>query len=129
VIALKVFDPALCCSTGVCGPEVDESLVQFAVDLKWLTGQGVGVRRFNLAQEPGEFALNPAVHEALMAQGVGCLPILLVNEVIVARGGYPDRSELARLTGLVRMNTSPVLPALPITAIASPGCAPGSDCC
>jgi hypothetical protein len=129
MIALKVFDPALCCSTGVCGPQVDESLVRFAADLHWLTGQGVEVRRFNLAQEPGEFALNPAVHEALMAEGVGCLPILLVNEVIVARGGYPDRSELARLAGLVRTNTSPALSSLPINTFAAQDCAPGSGCC
>jgi hypothetical protein len=129
MIALKVFDPALCCSTGVCGPEVDESLVTFAADLKWLTGQGVVVRRYNLAQEPGEFALNPAVHEALMAEGVDSLPILLVNEVIVARGEYPDRSELARLTGLTRTNSAAALSSLPINTIASQGCAPGSGCC
>lgn len=53
---LLVFDPALCCSTGVCGPEVDPALVSFAADLEWLRTRGVQVRRFNLAQEPGAFA-------------------------------------------------------------------------
>jgi hypothetical protein len=31
---LDVFDPAMCCSTGVCGPEVDPQLVQFAADAR-----------------------------------------------------------------------------------------------
>ncbi len=32
---LQVFDPALCCSTGVCGVEVDQALVGFAADVDW----------------------------------------------------------------------------------------------
>jgi hypothetical protein len=48
---ILVFDPALCCSTGVCGPEVDGGLVRFSADLEWLRRQGVAVRRFNLAQD------------------------------------------------------------------------------
>ncbi|MDB9569161.1 arsenic metallochaperone ArsD family protein, partial [Providencia rettgeri] len=49
---LEVFDPALCCSTGVCGTEVDQALVDFATDVDWLKKQGASIRRFNLAQEP-----------------------------------------------------------------------------
>ncbi len=30
---IQVYDPAMCCSTGVCGPEVDPVLVRFATDL------------------------------------------------------------------------------------------------
>lgn len=33
--SIEIFEPALCCSTGVCGPEVDESLVRFAADVDW----------------------------------------------------------------------------------------------
>jgi len=46
---LQVFDPAMCCSTGVCGPQVDTQLVQFASDLDWLRSQGVVVKRHNLS--------------------------------------------------------------------------------
>ena len=53
---LEVYDPAMCCSTGVCGPEVDPVLVTFAADLKWVAEQGVIVQRFNLGQEPQAFA-------------------------------------------------------------------------
>ena len=52
---LEVFDPAMCCSTGVCGPSPNPALAPFAADLDWVAAQGVGVRRYNLGQEPGAF--------------------------------------------------------------------------
>jgi hypothetical protein len=95
--ALAVFDPALCCSTGVCGPDVDEALVRFAADVEWLRQRGVEVRRHNLAQEANVFATDSVVREALQREGVGCLPLLVVEGRIVSRGRYPDRTELARM--------------------------------
>ena len=47
---LQVFDPAMCCSTGVCGPDVDPKLVQFAADLDWLKTQDVIIQRHSLSQ-------------------------------------------------------------------------------
>jgi arsenite-transporting ATPase len=55
---LQIFDPAMCCSTGVCGPEVDTKLVQFAADLDWLKAQDVIVQRHNLSQDPAAFVEN-----------------------------------------------------------------------
>lgn len=52
---LQVFDPAMCCSTGVCGPHVDPQLPRFSADLEWLGTQGVEVERYNLAQQPRVF--------------------------------------------------------------------------
>lgn len=49
---LTVFDPAMCCSTGVCGSDVDQVLVDFSADVQWLKGRGVQVERYNLAQQP-----------------------------------------------------------------------------
>jgi hypothetical protein len=42
---IQVFDPALCCSTGVCGAEVDDTLVRFAADVEWLKRRGVAPSR------------------------------------------------------------------------------------
>jgi arsenite methyltransferase len=42
---IQVYDPAMCCSTGVCGPDVDPALVRFAADVKWLQERGVPVER------------------------------------------------------------------------------------
>lgn len=43
--AIRIFDPATCCSTGVCGPSVDPRIVRFAADLDWLRTQGVSIDR------------------------------------------------------------------------------------
>jgi AhpD family alkylhydroperoxidase len=97
---MEIFDPAMCCSTGVCGPAVDPVLPRFAADLDWLKNQGVAVERFNLAQQPAMFAGNAAVKQALSESGTDCLPLILVDGRIVNRGGYPNREELAALVGL-----------------------------
>ena len=97
---VDVFDPPMCCSSGVCGPDVDPLLAAFAADVDWLTSQGVRVTRYNLAQEPQAFVSNPLVHEALQREGDACLPLVLVNGEIAGRGAYPRRDELARLAGL-----------------------------
>ena len=76
---LQVYDPALCCSSGVCGVDVDQTLVDFAADLNWLKQQGVAVTRFNLAQQPLAFAQEAAVKAALDAGGAEALPVLLVD--------------------------------------------------
>jgi hypothetical protein len=97
---LDIFDPAMCCSTGVCGPDVDPRLVHFAADVQWLGTQGVAVRRYNLSQEPAAFMSNALVRRTLQAEGVACLPLGVVAGDVVFRGGYPDRAELVRLLGL-----------------------------
>ncbi|MBK9385913.1 MAG: arsenite efflux transporter metallochaperone ArsD [Planctomycetes bacterium] len=96
---IRVFDPALCCSTGVCGPSVDDALARFAADLQWLAERGVAVERYNLAQQPGAFAENAVVRERL-ARGVDVLPLVLVGERIAVEGRYPSRETLAALAGL-----------------------------
>ena len=53
---VEVFDPPMCCSTGVCGPNVDPALARFSADLHWLTNEGVHVERYNLSQQPQVFA-------------------------------------------------------------------------
>ncbi|MDR3553368.1 MAG: arsenite efflux transporter metallochaperone ArsD [Syntrophobacteraceae bacterium] len=97
---LEVFDPAMCCSTGVCGPVVDPTLPRFAADLDWLKGRGVNVERFNLAQQPAMFASNDIVKNALSESGTDCLPLLLVDGRIVSQGSYPCRERLAEFCGV-----------------------------
>jgi hypothetical protein len=99
-VKLEVFDPALCCSTGVCGPSVDPALARFAGDLEWLKARGVAVERRNLAQEPGAFAANAVVRAALQARGPACLPLVLADGAVAAAGAYPDRAKLAEIAGV-----------------------------
>ena len=97
---LEVFDPPMCCSTGVCGPNVDLALVSFAADLHWIVNHGVAVERHNLAQTPQPFVHNVVVKRALKERGNACLPLLLLDGAIVSEGQYPSREELARLAGV-----------------------------
>ena len=98
---LTVYDPPTCCSTGVCGPEVDPKLAQFAGDLDWLKkAHGVKVERINLAQEPARFTENRAVKAVLDRSGGDELPAILVGDELVATGRYPGRHELAAFVDL-----------------------------
>jgi hypothetical protein len=94
---IEVFDPAMCCSTGVCGPSVDSDLARFEADLRWLAAQGASVTRYNLAQEPGEFVTRPVVTALLESGGESILPIMLVDGQVRTAGCYPGRTELAKL--------------------------------
>jgi hypothetical protein len=97
---IQVFDPPMCCSTGVCGPSVDPELVRFAADLDWLKRQGVDVERNNLSQQPAAFANTPMVMETLGKHGNECLPLTLVDGTVVCEGRYPTREMLAGFAGL-----------------------------
>lgn len=97
---LEVFDPVLCCSTGVCGVDIDQALVDFATDVDWLKKQGANIRRFNLGQEPMAFVDNSKVKVFLETTGAESLPLLLLDGEVVLIGRYPKRNELARWFGI-----------------------------
>jgi hypothetical protein len=124
---LQVFDPAMCCSSGVCGPNVDPVLPKFQEDFHWLANQGIAVERFNLAQQPQAFTTNPVVKAALALEGTKCLPLIVVNGTIVSKGRYPERAELARWAGLEVATGK--RSALPVLASGGGCCEPGSGCC
>lgn len=97
---VQIFDPAMCCSTGVCGTDVDPTLSRFAADVEWLTGQGVQVDRATLSQEPGKFVENVAVRDAMQDTGVDALPAVLVDGALKSIGAYPSREQLAAWAGV-----------------------------
>lgn len=120
---LEVFDPAMCCSTGVCGVDVDPVLAQFAADLKWVEEHGINVSRHNLGQEPQAFVANPAVVKEMEA-GMERLPILAVDGHIVSTGMYPSRLQLAQKLGITLTREEK-----PRIKAGSPCCSPDSGCC
>jgi hypothetical protein len=116
---IQVFDPALCCSTGVCGVDVDQKLVSFAADVEWAKQNGAKIERFNLAQQPVAFAQNPVVKAFLERSGQDALPLILVDGEVALAGRYPNRTELARWAQIEHAN--------PLKTIQ--GCCSGSTCC
>lgn len=118
---IQIFDPAMCCNTGVCGVDVDQHLVTAAADIAWATQQGAPIERFNLSQQPLAFAGNPVVKSLLERSGQEALPVTLVDGELVLAGRYPDRAQLARWGGV----------AAPATDMSAPagGCCSGGRCC
>jgi hypothetical protein len=117
---IQIFDPALCCSTGVCGVDVDQALVDFSANVDWARQNGIPIQRFNLSQEPMAFAVNAKVKTFLQTEGEKGLPLILVDGEIAMKGRYPDRAELAQWAG-VDLATEQ-------TATETGGCS-GSSCC
>jgi len=113
---VAVYDPAMCCETGVCGPGVDPALLALARDLRWLAAKGATVQRFGLSQEPQAFVANPRVTGLMQAFGDAALPAILVNGEIRWHGRYPTRDEL-------------VAALAPTDADGGSCCTPGSGCC
>lgn len=116
--SIQVFVPAMCCNTGVCGVDVDQQLINFAADVDWAKQNGAQIQRFNLAQQPMDFANNPVVKEFLERSGQEALPLILVDGEFALAGRYPNRVELARWASIT----------LPINEIKPAG-GSGSKCC
>ena len=129
---IRVFEPALCCNTGVCGPDVDQSLVDFTADLSHLKGLGVDVQRHNLANDPSAFASSDTVRAFLQVAGSEGLPLTLVDGLTVMTGAYPAREQLMRYAGLGAEPQVSTVPAgvadLGLTAKSGGSCGP-TGCC
>lgn len=130
---VEVFEPALCCATGVCGENVDQQLVMFSADLDFVASRGGDVTRFNLASEPRTFAENETVRAFLQVAGSGGLPLILVDGVTAMTGRYPDRTQLAAWAGVEGAAGTNLLDAGENTAAGDSCCgSDGSDatgCC
>ena len=97
---LEVFDPPMCCKSGICGEHPDFILVSFASDLEWLKTQGVEVVRHGLALEPTAFSANEEVSKLMEEEGTKCLPIILFDNKVVFKGDYISRVNLADVCNL-----------------------------
>ena len=97
---MVIYDPAMCCSTGVCGPSIDPDLLRVSTVIDNLKNAGVIVERLNLSSNPQAFIQCQAVSEALNRDGADVLPITMVDEEIVKTGKYPTNEEFAHWLGI-----------------------------
>ena len=116
---IQIYDPALCCSSGVCGVDVDQALVTFSADVDWAKQNGAKIERFNLSSEPMAFADNRTVSAFLERSGAEALPLVLVDGEMALAGRYPNRAELTRWAGIIQ----------PTEAKLTSSCCSGSKCC
>jgi len=137
---LKVYDPAMCCATGVCGPNVDRALVEFAGAVKTAAERGVEVERFNLAQQPQAFVQNPQVKKHLAELGHTKLPFIYIDDELKSTGCYPTAKELFAFLGLNEKEAPAINPGIkatnPFVVLGAGdenanagGCCPEGGCC
>jgi len=97
---MKIFEPAMCCPTGLCGVGVDPELLRISTVLDTLKKHGVVVDRFNLGSAPAEFITDQTINAYINAKGPEGLPAALVDGEIVITGRYPTNEEFAKFLDL-----------------------------
>lgn len=100
---IEIYDPAMCCATGVCGPSVDTELLRVATVVDTLKKQGVDIKRFNLASEPQAFISNKIINDLLM-QDNDILPVTLVDGAVAKTKKHLSNDEFSTLTGILSVN-------------------------
>lgn len=97
---LKIYDPAMCCPTGVCGTSVDTKLVQLSNFLNSLDKNMFTVKRFGLSTNPQEYVTNSEVSRLLNEEGVESLPLIFLDDELLFKGDYPSVPQLSSKMGL-----------------------------
>lgn len=97
---LMIFEQAMCCPTGVCGPSVDPELLRVSVIINQLMSSGAHIERHNLKDSPMVFVTNKEVNDLINSQGVEALPITTLNGEVVKTGAYLTDEEMIKYTGV-----------------------------
>lgn len=107
---IEIYERALCCSTGVCGPSVDENLVRTTNIEREVneSNNDVQIIRYNLSSNPKAFANKPEIKNILKEQKLAGLPIIMINGKIVKNGAYPSYEEFEEYTQMKLQHTEKV---------------------
>lgn len=124
---IEIFDPAMCCPTGLCGTNIDPNLMRIAVIVDTLKKKGVNVTRHNLKDEPMIYVTNTKINDLLQSKGVEVLPITLVDGEVAETGEYPTTRQMAEWSG-VNLDFMPIQEDKPKEEPKT-DCCEGADCC
>lgn len=129
MIKMKIYEPAMCCPTGLCGVGVDPELLRISTALNTLKGKGIVVERFNLTNAPQEFIQNKEVNQLITESGVEVLPITVVDGKVVFTKRYPTNDEFIRVLNIPRsyLSENQKVKAVPRKS-GGCGCS-GGKCC
>ena len=92
--AVEFFAPPMCCPTGLCGPTLDQTLLDVTEMILTLQSAGLAVERYQMASAPNAFLANPDVMRLVREQQMAALPIIVVHGQVVKTGAYPSLAEL-----------------------------------
>lgn len=122
---LSIYEPTLCCDTGLCGVNVDPELLRITTTLGALKEQGVEISRYNLNSAPMEFVKSDVVNKYVNENGVEGLPCVTLDGKIVIEGRYPTNAEILEL---LELPADYLLPKGATVGCSSEGEA-GNGCC
>jgi hypothetical protein len=97
---MSIYEPAMCCPTGLCGVGVDPELLRISTALNSLKKSDIVVERYNLTNSPQKFLTNKEINRLLEKEGTKILPITVVDDRIVITGRYPRNDEIAGFLGI-----------------------------
>jgi hypothetical protein len=124
-----IFDPAMCCSTGVCGPGVDPELLRVSTVLNNLKNKGVTVERYNLTSSPQAFVDNKDVNGLLNTDGVDILPVIIVDGEVVKTKGYPTDEEFCTMLNIPESYLKATIKISKMSKIRPNDCGCKGGCC
>jgi hypothetical protein len=91
---IEFFDPPMCCPTGLCGPALDQTLLDVNDMILQLKAQGVDVERYQMTSHPQRFTSNAEVMRLVREQQMAALPISVVRGRVIKAGAYPTLAEV-----------------------------------
>lgn len=97
---IEIFDPAMCCATGVCGPAIDPELLRIATVINSLQEKGIIIGRHGLSHDPMAFIANQVINDILQKEGAEILPVTLVDGQVAKTKTYPSNQELSAWLGI-----------------------------
>jgi hypothetical protein len=126
---MQIYEPAMCCSTGLCGVGVDPELLRISTVLNTIEKNGIKVERYNLSNAPQEFIKNKAVNNTMKEEGIEALPLTVLDGEIIIKGRYPSNEEFVKYLD-IPMNFVGEKPKEVKSAEAEQGgcCCSGGDC-
>jgi len=96
---IDIFDPSMCCSSGLCGPAADPVLLRVNEAVSRLEKEyaDLTISRHMFGRAVKAFTETPVVMDLIQEQGLTALPITVLNgREVVAAGRYPTYDELKR---------------------------------
>lgn len=91
---VEFFDPPMCCPTGLCGPTLDQTLLDVNEMILALQKDQLRVERYQMAGNPNAFLGNAEVMKLIREQNMDALPITVVHGKVVKVGAYPSANEI-----------------------------------
>jgi hypothetical protein len=91
---VEIFDPPMCCPTGLCGPTLDQTLLDVGDMIRTLEADGLLIERYQMTSHPYKFMNNADVMRLVREKQMAALPITAVSGQIIKVGAYPTLTEV-----------------------------------